>query len=69
MEKIVVRMGDGSRIEMSAAEIQQELEAGAVDAAERAGVPSLTDDEIKYLLDLYRCKDRVVGVEQARNAV
>jgi dimethylamine--corrinoid protein Co-methyltransferase len=66
MEKIVVRMGDGSRIEMSTAEIQQELEAGAVDAAERAGVPSLTDDEIKYLLDLYRCKDRVVGVEQGK---
>jgi len=66
MEKIVTRMGDGSRIEMSAAEIQQELEAGAVDAAERAGVPSLTDDEIKYLLDLYRCKDRVVGVEQGK---
>ena len=59
MEKIMARMGDGSRIEMSAAEIQQELEAGAVDAAERAGVPALTDDEIKYLLDLYRCKDRV----------
>jgi hypothetical protein len=46
MEKIMTRMGDGSRIEMSAAEIQQELEAGALDAAERANVPSLSDDEI-----------------------
>jgi dimethylamine---corrinoid protein Co-methyltransferase len=66
MEKIVTRMGDGSRIDMSAAEIQQELEAGARDAADRARVPTLTDDEIKYLLDLYRCKDRVVGVEQGK---
>ncbi len=66
MEKIVTRMGDGSRIDMSAAEIQQELEAGALDAAERAVVPPLSDDEIKYLLDLYRCKDRVVGVEQGK---
>lgn len=66
MEKIVTRMGDGSRIDMSAAEIQQELEAGALDAAERAAVPPLSDDEIKYLLDLYRCKDRVVGVEQGK---
>lgn len=66
MEKIVARMGDGSRIDMSAAEIQQELEAGALDAAERAAVPPLSDDEIKYLLDLYRCKDRVVGVEQGK---
>ncbi|MGD8291039.1 MAG: hypothetical protein PVF37_05010 [Desulfobacterales bacterium] len=52
MEKIVTRMGDGSRIEMSAAEIQEELEAGAQDAADRAKVSALTDDEIKYLLDL-----------------
>ena len=66
MEKIVTRMGDGSRIEMSAAEIQEELEAGAQDAADRAKVSALTDDEIKYLLDLYRCKDRVVGVEQGK---
>jgi len=66
MEKIVTRMGDGSRIEMSAAEIQEELETGARDAAERARVPNLNDDEITYLLDLYRCKDRVVGVEQGK---
>ena len=66
MEKIVTRMGDGSRIEMSAAEIQEELEAGAQDAADRAKVSALTDDEIKYLLNLYRCKDRVVGVEQGK---
>ena len=66
MEKIVTRMGDGSRIEMSAAEIQEELETGARDAAERARAPSLNDDEITYLLDLYRCKDRVVGVEQGK---
>ena len=66
MEKILTRMGDGSRVEMTAAEIQQDLEAGAQDAAERANVPSLTDDEIKYLLDLYKCKDRVVGVEEGK---
>jgi len=49
MEKIVTKMGDGSRIEMPAAEIQQELEAGARDAAGRAEVAPLTDDEIKYV--------------------
>ena len=64
MEKIVTRMGDGSRIEMSAAEIQEELETGARDAAERGRVPNLNDDEITYLLDLeINCvnmfKDRV----------
>ena len=39
MEKILTRMGDGSRVEMTVAEIQQDLEAGAQDAAERAWCP------------------------------
>jgi dimethylamine--corrinoid protein Co-methyltransferase len=66
MGKILTRMGDGSRIEMSEAEIQEDLEAGSQDAAERAEVPPLTDDELKYLLDLYKRKDRVVGVEEGK---
>lgn len=64
MGKILTRMGDGSRIEMTESEVRQDLEAGSRDAAERADVPTLSDDEIKYLLDLYRCEDRVVGVRE-----
>ena len=57
-------MGDGSRIELTTAEIQQGIEKGSRDAAERAGVSPLTDDDINYLLDLeINCvnmfKDRV----------
>jgi dimethylamine--corrinoid protein Co-methyltransferase len=67
MEIIVTRMGDGSRIEMSAAEIQEELETGARDAAERARVPNLDDDEITYLLDLYRCQIQNCGIAGSGN--
>jgi len=67
MEKIVTRMGDGSRIELSAAEIQEELETGAQDAAERARVPNLNDDEITYLLDLYRCQIQNCGAAGSGN--
>ena len=63
MGKIMTRMGDGGRIEMTAAEVQRDLEAGAQNAAERANIPALIDDEIKYLMDLFQSKDRVVGVE------
>jgi dimethylamine--corrinoid protein Co-methyltransferase len=66
MGKILTRMGDGSRIEMSEAEIQEDLEAGSQDAAERAEVSPLTEDELKYLLELYQRKDRVVGVEEGK---
>lgn len=66
MEKILTRLGDGSRIEMSESEVQQDLEDGAQNAAERANVPTLTDDEIKYLMELYRCRDRTVGVEEGK---
>lgn len=69
MGKIITRMGDGSRVEMSEAEIQQDLEAGSQDAAKRADVAPLTDDEINYLLDLYKCRDRVVGVEEGKECV
>ena len=67
MEKIVTRMGDGSRIELSAAEIQEELETGAQDAAERAREPNLNDDEITYLLDLYRCQIQNCGITGSGN--
>ena len=41
MEKIVVRMGDSSRIEMSAAEIQQYLEINCVNMfKDRVGIRS-----------------------------
>ena len=66
MGKIRTRLGDGSKIEMTEAEIRRDLEPGTADAAERADISPLSDDEIDYLFDLYRCKDRVVGVEQGK---
>jgi len=66
MRKILTRLGDGSRIEMDAAELRDDLEAGARNAAERAEVPTLTEDEIQYLMELHRRRDRVVGVEEGR---
>ena len=66
MGKITTRLGDGSKIEMTADEIRKDLERGVQDASELAGVPPLSEDEIGYLMDLYRRKDRVVGVEQGK---
>jgi len=43
MGKLITRMGDGSRVEMSEAEIQQDLEAGSMDGADRAAIASMKE--------------------------
>jgi len=69
MGKIKTRMGDGFRVEMDEAEVREDLEVGTKDAAERAGVSPLTDDELKYLYELFECPYRVVGVEEGKEVV
>ncbi len=69
MGKIKTRMGDGFRVEMTEAEVREDLEVGTKDAAERAGVSPLTDDELKYLYEIFECPYRVVGVEEGKEVV
>ncbi len=66
MEKLFVRMGDGGKVETTVEEIRSDLESGTTDAAERAGIAPLSQDELDYLFDLYMCNDRVVGVEEGK---
>ena len=69
MEKIQTRLGDGFRIEMTEAEVRQDLEEGTQDAAERADIPVLSDDELAYLWDIFKRPDRSVGVERGKEVV
>ena len=62
MGRIQTRMGDGHRVEMTEAQVRNDLEAGTRDAAERAKIPSLTQDELHHLFEIQRRSDRVVGV-------
>jgi dimethylamine--corrinoid protein Co-methyltransferase len=66
MGKMQTRMGDGHRVEMTDAEVRNDLEAGTQDAAERAKIPPLTQDEIQYLFELHQCTDKAVGVTQGK---
>jgi dimethylamine--corrinoid protein Co-methyltransferase len=66
MGKIETRMGDGFRVELSEAEVRKDLEKGTLDAAERAKVPPLTEDELQYLFEIHACPDRIVGVERGK---
>lgn len=56
------RMGDGRRVEMTRKELQNDIEAGASEAANKAKVPDITDDEKDHLLEIFTAPERVVSV-------
>ncbi|MDI3486752.1 MAG: dimethylamine---corrinoid protein Co-methyltransferase [Methanolobus sp.] len=62
MSKIHTRMGDGRRVEMTREEIKAEIEDGNNNAATKGKVPSLTDDELDHLADIFTTPERFVSV-------
>ncbi len=69
MGKIRTRMGDGSPIELTEKELIEDFEAGSQDAADRAKVPTLNSDDIKYLTELFSRTDRIVGCATGNEVV
>ena len=69
MSKIFTRMGDGSPILMTEAELRQDIDDGITDAMNKAGVPALTKEDIEYLVDLFKRTDRFVGVEPGNEVI
>jgi dimethylamine--corrinoid protein Co-methyltransferase len=67
--KILTRMGDGFRVEMTEDQVRSELEEGTQDAADRGKIAVLTQDELGYLLDILARPDKSVGVEAGREVV
>ncbi len=63
------RMGDGSLAAFSEKELRADLEEGTRDAAERAGVPPLSEDELKFLFDIYRFPSKIVSVDPGNEIV
>jgi dimethylamine--corrinoid protein Co-methyltransferase len=60
--RIATRMGDGTLVELTTAEIEAEIEAGVEAAVGRFGVPPLTEDELGHLLDIFSSPYRFVSV-------
>ena len=69
MQKIYTRMGDGSVTELSESELRRDLEEGSRHAAERAKIPPLSEDDLRRLLELYKCPDKSVGVERGKEVI
>src|SRR5664280_1374715 len=56
-------MGDGSLVEMTRSEIKADLEDGTEQAAKRCKSPTITEDEIEHLLDIYASPARFTAVD------
>lgn len=69
MAKIFTRYGDGSPLEMSEQELMEDLQAGTADAADRAQVSELTDDDLKVLFDLLSSPHKFVSVEPGQEVL
>ena len=69
MGKILTRYGDGFKVELSEDEVREDIIEGTNDAASRAGVEPLKEDEIEHLLDIFKNPDKVVSVEDGKEVV
>src|SRR5450759_872748 len=68
-QRIPTRLGDGSLIEMTAAEIEAAIHAGSEAAAKRAKVPPLDSAEIDHLLDIFTSPARFSSVDYGDEVV
>lgn len=69
MGKIMTRMGSGFPVEMSESQLLEDLTAGTEDAADRGKIPPLSEEELKYLFDLFTSMDRFLSVESGKEIV
>ena len=69
MGKYVTRMGDGFKVELTESEINRDIEEGSQEAAKNGQIAPLNQDESLYLLEIFKCPDRSVGVERGKEVV
>jgi len=69
MATILTRMGDGHSVELTPDQLRREVVEGSEDAARRARIPALDENEVDYLVDLFAYPGRITGVERGREVV
>ena len=69
MAKIQTRFGDGFKVEMTEDEVKKAIEEGTNDAASRARIPPLAEDEMQHIFEMFKNTDKIVGVESGKEVV
>ena len=62
-------MGDGSTVQMSRDDIRRDVCEGSEAAAAKARIPTLDENEMDYLVDMFCCPSRIWGVERGNEAI
>ena len=62
-QRIPTRLGDGSLVELTRAELEADLHAGSEAAVKRAKVDPLTQDDIDHLLDIFSSPAKFSAVD------
>jgi len=68
-QRIPTRLGDGSLVELTRAEIEADLAAGSEAAVKRAKVEPLTQDELDHLLDIFTSPAKFSAVDYGDEVV
>ena len=68
-QRIPTRLGDGSLVEMTRAEIEADLNAGSELAAKRAKVEPLPQDDLDHLLDIFTSSAKFSAVDYGDEVV
>ena len=66
---VFTRLGDGSILNATVDQIRTDLEAGTLDAAERASIPTLSEDELARLHEIICRPGKFVGVEKGNEII
>ena len=69
MSTIMTRMGDGASVEMTRDDLRRDLVEGTEAAAKKGKIPTLTENELDYLEDMFASPSRIWGVERGHEAV
>jgi len=69
MAKIFQRFGDGYLREMTEAGLKKDIVEGTQDAAERAKIPPLSEEEIQRMYEIYASPRKFVSVEPGSEVI
>ena len=64
-KKYFTRMGDGSVVYMTEAEIRADMAEGIADAVKRGKIDPLTDEEVEHLYDIITMPGSIVEIGRA----
>jgi dimethylamine--corrinoid protein Co-methyltransferase len=68
-QRIPTRLGDGSLVELTRAEIEADLIAGSEAAVKRAKVEPLTQDDVDHLVDIFTSPAKFSSVDYGDEVV